>query len=97
MDKCKVNYKFGVLAGLTLIAVGGCASIGNAPAGPSIQQVKASFDAKPLEQRAKEINQMTIPEGIRQQTIKKMYEKEGKTAPAEVLSSSGSQRPVTGH
>ena len=71
--------------------------MGNAPAGASVAQMKASFDAKPLEVRAKEINDMSIPEGDKQQTIKDMYAKEGKTPPDNLLDPPGSKAPATSH
>jgi hypothetical protein len=86
-----------VLVGVLLLSAAGCSNIGNAPAGASIAQMKASFDAKPIEVRAKEINDMSIPEGDKQQTIKAMYAKEGKEAPADLLGSSGSKGPATSH
>jgi hypothetical protein len=80
------RYALLAVFGLVLIgAVSGCSGIGNAPAGPSIAEVKAKFEAKPLDERAKEINQMSIPAGIKQQTIKDMYAKAGKTPPSDIL------------
>jgi hypothetical protein len=61
---------FATLALVTIGILGGCDNVGNAPAGASIQEIQASFNAKPLEERAKEIEQMSIPEGVKQQTIK---------------------------
>lgn len=85
----------------SMVAIGlflaGCNSIGNAPAGASVAQMKASFDAKPIEVRAKEINDMSIPEGDKQQTIKAMYAKEGKVPPASLLDPPASRGPSTSH
>ncbi len=91
------NTNLILATGVLILSAAGCSSIGNAPPGASVAQVKAAFDAKPLEVRAKEINDMSIPEGDKQQTIKAMYAKEGKSPPDYLLTPPGSRAPVTGH
>jgi hypothetical protein len=82
--------------GVLILSAAGCNGIGNAPPGASVSQMKSAFDAKPLDVRAKEINDMSIPEGDKQQTLKAMYAKEGKTPPDNLLNPSGSKVPTTG-
>lgn len=96
MRKPNTTYSLGILTGACLL-LSGCASIGNAPPGASIGEIQSKFNAKPIEERVKEINQMSIPEGIKQQTIKKLYAQEGKTPPAEPAGQAGSKAPVTSH
>ena len=91
------NKNLILATGVLILSTVGCSGIGNAPPGASIAQVKASFEAKPLEERVKEINDMSIPEGDKKETIKRMYAKEGKTPPDNLLAPTGSKAPLTSH
>lgn len=80
---------FAAMAG---IVSGGC-NIGMTESGGSPEEVKQAFDKLPLEERAKSIMASPASEEFKKQRIKEMYEKEGKTPPADI--SGGSPRTGT--
>ena len=64
--------------------VAGCDKIGQTPGGGSDAQVKAAFDAMPLDERAKLIMGSPMPYKDKMQRISDMYAKEGKKPPDDV-------------
>jgi hypothetical protein len=81
---------------VALCAVCAGCNIGNAPPGASNAEMKAVFDKKPIEERAKIYmsGQGTLAD--KQQRIKALYQAEGKVAPPEVLNPSGAPSPTGG-
>ncbi len=80
----------GVLAVAWLTA--GC-NVGMTPSGGSDAQVKAAYDAMPIDERAKV--QMASPAPLEQKLkrIQDMYAKEGKPVPAQYQSGAAVQLP----
>ena len=66
--------------------VGGCeCSIGNAPAGESPQEAKASFDKQPLKDRVEIILNHPAPAEEKERLIREMYQKAGQQVPDDIL------------
>lgn len=79
-----------LIAGLLCVLVlGGCSSIGNAPSGESNEDLKARMDKLPLDEHAKEIKKLSLPNELKKKAIEDLYAKAGKTAPPEVLADLG--------
>ena|ERR1700722_9269054 len=76
------------LAVMACVLSSGCGNIGNGAPGASTDEMKADFDKKPIEERAKILMSLPGPLSDKQDKIKAMYAKEGKTAPPEILNGS---------
>lgn len=68
-----------------LFVIVGCDNIGNAPMGETPEQTKARMDKLSLEDHAKEIKKLSMPNKLKREAIIELYQKAGKEAPAEIL------------
>ena len=71
----------------------GC-NAGMAAEGGSPEEVKAAFDAQPLDVRARQVMSSPAPMDYKIQRVKDMYQKEGKEVPADILQGGGSGMPA---
>jgi len=74
--------QFTLAVGLASLMLAGC-NVGTTAAGGSDEEVKAAFDAQPIDVRAKQIMGSPAPTDFKLNRIKEMYEKEGKPVPPE--------------
>jgi len=84
------NLFFGLIltvAGLSLL---GCGDIGAAPAGASSDEMKATFDKLPVDERAKMLLDASGPMDDKVKRVRALYEKEGKKPSAEIEKLMGS-------
>jgi hypothetical protein len=70
--------------------------MGNSPAGASADQMQSEFSKFSLADRAKMIMNMPGELAIKQQKIKELYQKNGQTAPPEILQPGGGSAPGKG-
>jgi hypothetical protein len=81
-----------ILASLVVVSITGC-NAGMSPAGGSNEEIKAAYDALPIEERVKIINSSGMPAEDKKAKIAELYKKEGKEPPADVLSGGGQGGP----
>jgi hypothetical protein len=83
----KINLQqIGLLLLSSGIVLTGCSGIGDSVSGASASDMKGTFDKLPIEQRAKMLLDLPGDKKAKEAKIKDMYQKEGKTPPADIWS-----------
>ena len=95
-EKIKAKTGLALTAGLVFFTWG--CNLGNAPAGASVEQIKAQVSKMPLADQAKIIMGGPGPIELKRQKVEQLYKNNGQTAPSEVLEvpTSNNGAPIQG-